>query len=222
MDASPGTVGRSTLQSLKNDPSVKDRTVAPGTTRRIIGYVRPYRWRLVAFLAFVALDAAIGAIDPLIYREIINRGILGGDAALVVRLAAVVAVLSLVTAVVLLAQRWASMAIGQGLIYDLRTQVYAHVQRMGLAFFVRTQTGALVSRLDNDVQGAESALTNVLSNAYKYSPGGGPVAVAVELQPGQLQVSVADRGIGIEPYLLERIFDLNLKLVSLARRETQA
>ena len=91
-------------------------------------------------------------------------GIRGGDAALVVRLAAVVAVLSLVTAVVLLAQRWASMAIGQGLIYDLRTQVYAHVQRMGLAFFVRTQTGALVSRLDNDVQGAESALTNVLSS----------------------------------------------------------
>ncbi|MDO8847688.1 MAG: ABC transporter ATP-binding protein [Coriobacteriia bacterium] len=152
------------LQSLKNDPSVRDRKVAPGTARRIMRYVRPYRWRLAVFLAFVTIDAAIVAIDPLIYRDIINRGILGGDAQRVILMAALVAGLSVINAGVLLVQRWAAMAVGQGLIYDLRTQVYAHVQRMGLAFFVRTQTGALVSRLDNDVVGAENALTNVLSS----------------------------------------------------------
>lgn len=164
MADTPGTVGRSMLQSLKNDPSVRDRKVAPGTARRIMRYVRPYRWRLAVFLAFVTIDAAIVAIDPLIYRDIINRGILGGDAQRVILMAALVAGLSVINAGVLLVQRWAAMAVGQGLIYDLRTQVYAHVQRMGLAFFVRTQTGALVSRLDNDVVGAENALTNVLSS----------------------------------------------------------
>ena len=133
MNGSPGTVGRSTLQSLKNDPSVTDRKVAPGTARRILGYVRPYRWRLVAFLLLVTLDAAIGAADPLIYREIINRGILGGNVGVVVGLAALVAGLSLIDGGILLAQRWASLRIGQGLIYDLRTQVYAHVQSMGMA-----------------------------------------------------------------------------------------
>lgn len=164
MAVSTGMTGRSTLQSLKNDPSVRGRKVASGTARRILRYVRPYRWRLVIFLVLVTLDAAIGAIDPLIYRDIINRGILGGDAERVIMLAAIVAGLSVLDAGILLVQRWVSMVIGQGLIYDLRTQVYAHVQRMGLAFFVRTQTGALVSRLDNDVTGAEGALTNVLSN----------------------------------------------------------
>lgn len=164
MAVSTGMTGRSTLQSLKNDPSVRGRKIAPGTARRILSYVRPYRWRLVLFLVFVTVDAAIGAIDPLIYRDIINRGILGGDAERVIMLAALVAGLSVLDAGILLVQRWVSMVIGQGLIYDLRTQVYAHVQRMGLAFFVRTQTGALVSRLDNDVTGAEGALTNVLSN----------------------------------------------------------
>lgn len=163
MGVSPGMVGRSTLQSLKHDPSVKNKKVAAGTLRRIIAYIRPYRGKLAALLALIAADAVIGAVDPLVYREIINRGILGENAGLVIRLALLVAGLSVLDGGVLLVQRWVSMAIGQGLIYDLRTQVYAHVQRMGLGFFVRTQTGALVSRLDNDVTGAETALTNVLS-----------------------------------------------------------
>jgi ATP-binding cassette subfamily B protein len=163
MDPSGGPHGRGAgLRSLRQDPSVTDAKIAPGTTRRILGLMRPYRGMAVGFLALVAINAAIGAVDPLIYREIINRGILGGDARLVVGLAALVGGLAVLDGGVLLVQRWLSLRIGEGLVYDLRTRVFSHVQRMGLSFFVRTQTGALVSRLDNDVQGAQAALTNVL------------------------------------------------------------
>jgi|GEM_PF-3661370 len=87
MGVSPGMGGHSTLQSLQRDPSVKDKAVAPGTSRRVVGLLKPYRGRIAVFLALVTVEAVIGVLDPLIYREIINGGILGGDAALVVRLA---------------------------------------------------------------------------------------------------------------------------------------
>ena len=164
MGVSPGMGGHSTLQSLKRDASVKDMKVAPGTARRILDTLRPYRGLLVAFLVLVTFEAAIGAVDPLIYREIINRGILGGDAGLVVGLAALVAGIAVVDAGVLMVLRWVSLRMGEGLMFDMRTQVYSHVQRMGLAFFVRTQTGALVSRLNSDVEGAQQALSDVLSS----------------------------------------------------------
>ena len=164
MGVSPGMGGHSTLQSLKRDASVKDMKVAPGTARRILDTLRPYRGLLVAFLVLVTFEAAIGAVDPLIYREIINRGILGGDAGLVVGLAVLVAGIAVVDAGVLMVLRWVSLRMGEGLMFDMRTQVYSHVQRMGLAFFVRTQTGALVSRLNSDVEGAQQALSDVLSS----------------------------------------------------------
>lgn len=164
MGVSPGMGGHSTLQSLKRDASVKDMKVAPGTARRILGMLRPYRGLLTTFLVLVTFEAAIGAVDPLIYREIINRGILGGDAGLVIGLAALVAGIAVVDAGVLMVQRWVSLRMGEGLMFDMRTQVYSHVQRMGLAFFVRTQTGALVSRLNSDVEGAQQALSDVLSS----------------------------------------------------------
>ena len=164
MGVSPGMGGHSTLQSLKRDASVKDMKVAPGTTRRIIAMLRPYRGLLAAFLALVTFEAAIGAVDPLIYRQIINRGILGGEARLVIGLAALVAGIAVVDAGVLMVQRWVSLRMGEGLMFDMRTQVFSHVQRMGLAFFVRTQTGALVSRLNSDVEGAQQALSDVLSS----------------------------------------------------------
>jgi ATP-binding cassette subfamily B protein len=156
--------GHSTLQSLKRDASVKDMKIAPGTLRRILGMLRPYRGLLGIFLALVTFEAAIGAVDPLIYREIINRGIIGRDAGLVIGLAALVAGIAVVDAGVLMVQRWVSLRMGEGLMFDMRTRVFAHVQRMGLAFFVRTQTGALVSRLNSDVEGAQQALSDVLSS----------------------------------------------------------
>ena len=151
------------MHSLRRDPSVKNAKIAPGTVRRVLGYARPYRKVIAAFLLTVVVNAVITVVDPLLYREVINRGILGGDARIVVVLAAVVAVLAVIDGGVLLLQRYLSLRIGEGLVFDLRTQVFSHVQRMGLAFFVRTQTGALVSRLNNDVEGAREALTNVLS-----------------------------------------------------------
>lgn len=163
MGVSPGMGGHSVLQSLQRDPSVKGQQVAPGTARRVFGLLKPYRGRLAVFLALVTVEAFIGVLDPLIYREIINGGILGGDAALVVRLALLVAALAIIDAVILLVQRWVSLRIGEGLMYDMRIRVFAHVQRMGIAFFVRTQTGALVNRLNDDVQGAQQALSDVLS-----------------------------------------------------------
>lgn len=163
MGVSPGMGGHSTLQSLQRDPSVKGKAVAPGTARRIVGLLKPYRGRLAVFLALVTVQAFIGVLDPLIYRQIINGGILGGDAALVVRLALLVAALAIVDGGILLVQRWVSLRIGEGLMFDMRTRVFAHVQRMGIAFFVRTQTGALVNRLNDDVQGAQQALSDVLS-----------------------------------------------------------
>jgi len=164
MDTSPISSGRGGgIASLRQDPSVKNAKIAPGTFKRILHLMRPYRWLAVGFLVLVGIDAVIGAVDPLIYREIINRGILAGDAGVVTSLALLIAGLAVIDGLALLVQRWLGLRIGEGLIYNMRTQVYAHVQRMGLAFFVRTQTGALVSRLNNDVQGAQSALTNVLS-----------------------------------------------------------
>jgi len=163
MGVSPGMGGHSTLQSLQRDPSVKGQTVAPGTGRRVIGLLKPYRGRIAVFLALVTVQAFIGVLDPLIYREIINGGILGGDAALVVRLALLVAALAIADGGILLVQRWVSLRIGEGLMFDMRTRVFSHVQRMGIAFFVRTQTGALVNRLNDDVQGAQQALSDVLS-----------------------------------------------------------
>ncbi|MDY0339779.1 MAG: ABC transporter ATP-binding protein [Coriobacteriia bacterium] len=164
MAVNPGMGGHSTLQSLKRDPSVKGERIAPGTARRVFGLLKPYRRRLIVFLVLVMFQAIVGVLDPLIYREIINGGILGGDAALVVRLALLVAGLAILDAAVLLVQRLAALRIGEGLMFDMRTRVFAHIQRMGLAFFVRTQTGALVNRLNDDVQGAQQALSDVLSS----------------------------------------------------------
>jgi len=174
VEYAPGATGRgSGMSTLRRDPSVKDVKVAPGTLRRILGYLRPYRWLTAGFLVLVIINAIIGVVDPLIYRQIINRGILEGDTRLVIGLAGLVAGLALIDAVVLLVQRYASLLIGEGLVFNLRTQVYSHVQRLGLAFFVRTQTGALVSRLDNDVQGAREALTSgiaaVIGNLVRVS-----------------------------------------------------
>ncbi len=163
MAVSPGPAGWGTLHSLRRDQSVKDVKIAPGTFRRILGFVGPYKAFLVGFLSLVVVDAVIGVANPLIYREIINRGIIGHDANLIVGLAALVAGLAILDGGLSLAQRYLSSRIGEGLIFDMRTKVFAHVQRMGLAFFVRTQTGALVSRLNNDVQGAQEAFSDVLS-----------------------------------------------------------
>jgi ATP-binding cassette subfamily B protein len=163
MAVNRGPAGWGTLHSLRRDQSVKDVKIAPGTFRRILGFVGPYKAFLAGFLALVVVDSVIGVANPLIFREIINHGILGHNANLVIGLAVLVAGLAVLDGGLSLAQRYLSSRIGEGLIFDMRTKVFEHVQRMGLAFFVRTQTGALVSRLNNDVQGAQEAFSDVLS-----------------------------------------------------------
>ncbi len=151
-------------QSFSKDRSVTAHQLAPGTIRRILGFARPYRRLIGGFLTLVIANALAGAATPLVYAAIIDRGIAEERTGLVLALAGVLAGLAVVTGLIGLVQRWLSSRIGEGLIHDLRTQVFDHVQRMPIGFFSRAQTGALVTRLNSDVQGAQQAFTSVLSN----------------------------------------------------------
>jgi ATP-binding cassette subfamily B protein len=156
------------MRSFKRDPSVAGQKLARGTTRRIVAFTAPYRRELLGFLAVIVVAAVAAVVNPLIFKKIIDDGIgtappETGRPGLVIALALVVAGLAVFEAVLSLFQRWYSARIGEGLIYDLRAKVYAHVQRMPIAFFTRTQTGALITRLNNDVLGAQQAFTGTLS-----------------------------------------------------------
>lgn len=154
----------SVLRSYRSDRSVTGKKLAPGTARRIGAFALPYRRELAIFLLTVVASAVIGVATPVLAGRVVNV-IAGpdGSTGTVVRIALLVAGLAVVDALLSLAQRWYSARIGEGLILNLRTQVFDHVQRMPLAFFTRTQTGALVSRLNNDVVGAQQAFTTTLS-----------------------------------------------------------
>jgi ATP-binding cassette subfamily B protein len=152
------------MRSFVRDKSVTKHKIAPGVIKRILRFAKPYRKLLYVFLAIVVLDAAIGAINPLILREIINKGIIGHHRSLIIDLALLVGGLAIIDAVFEFFERFISAKIGEGLIFDMRTKIFSHVQKMPLAFFTRTQTGSLVSRLNNDVLGAQEAFTDVLSN----------------------------------------------------------
>ncbi|GAA1815231.1 ABC transporter ATP-binding protein [Actinomadura chokoriensis] len=159
----PGN-GWQVMASFRKDSSVTQQKLKPGTVGRIAGYARPYVRELVVFLALNSLAAVIVVANPLLLKSIIDSGIVPGRQDIVIWLAVAVAGLAFVEAVLGLAQRWFSARIGEGLIYDLRSQVFAHVQRQPVAFFMRAQTGSLVSRLNNDVIGAQRALTTTLSS----------------------------------------------------------
>jgi ATP-binding cassette subfamily B protein len=162
MPHGPGSGGGRTMRSFLKDASVTERRLGRSTLRRILAFARPYRARLLVFLALLVLGAAAGAATPLLFRYLIDDGIGGGDRGLVLLLAGAAAGLALVTAGLTVAERWVSAQVGEGLILDLRTAVFDHVQRMPLAFFARTRTGALVQRLNGDVLGAQQAFTSTL------------------------------------------------------------
>jgi ATP-binding cassette, subfamily B, bacterial len=130
--------------------------------RRVWGFARPYRRRLLLFLVTVTFGALLALAPPLLFKQIIDEAIPDHDRGLVTTLALVALVLALVSTVLDVAQRYWSALVGEGLIFDLRAALYDHVQRMPLAFFTRTQTGALISRMNNDVIGAQRALTGTL------------------------------------------------------------
>jgi ATP-binding cassette, subfamily B, bacterial len=152
-----GPIGR------PGDPPVTRQQIRPGTVRRIIPYAKPYRWPLVLLLSVTALDAIITAVNPLLLAFVIDDGIIPGRVAVVAELALAIAALALVDALANYIQARTSSRIGQGVIYDLRTKVFTHVQQQPLAFFTRSQTGSLVSRLNTDVVGAQQAITTLLS-----------------------------------------------------------
>jgi ATP-binding cassette subfamily B protein len=151
------------MRGFRMDPSITKQKLKPGTIRRIAGYARPYRVHLAVFLLATVVDAVITVVNPLLLREIIDHGILARNDQVVIVLACTVAAVSIFDAVLGFVIRWFSARIGEGLIYDLRTQVFDHVQRQPIAFFTRAQTGSLVSRLDGDVVGAQQAITSTLS-----------------------------------------------------------
>jgi len=152
------------MRSFRQDPSVTRQKLKKGTIRRILTYARPYRGMLAAFMVTTALDALITVVNPLLLRDIIDKGILAKNEAVVIGIAAAVAGVALLDAGLGFINRWFSARIGESLIYDLRTQVFRHVQRQPIAFFTRAQTGSLVSRLNSDVIGAQQAITSTMSS----------------------------------------------------------
>ncbi|NJC70394.1 ABC transporter ATP-binding protein [Planosporangium thailandense] len=160
-----GMAGWEMLRSMRRGNDLSGRKVGRQTARRVFAFARPYRRDITVFLVTVVLDAIIGVATPVLAGRVVNEISHGGHAAVraVVLTAVVIAGLAIADALLSLAQRWYSARIGEGIILNLRTQVYDHVQRMPLQFFTRTQTGALVSRLNNDVLGAQRAFTSTLS-----------------------------------------------------------
>ena len=161
MSMGPGS-GGPPWRHLRSDRSVVENKIERQTVRRVLGFARPHHRLIAGFLAVTVVDAALVVAPPLLLKLIIDDGVRTGDVTLVVWLAALVALVAILDAGFGLVTGWLSSRIGEGLIYDLRTQVFAHVQRQSLAFFTRTQTGALVSRLNNDVIGAQRAFTSTL------------------------------------------------------------
>jgi ATP-binding cassette subfamily B protein len=151
-----------TVMGFRRDENLRGRRMNRTTLHRVLGFVRPYRGLLVAFVVTVILTAGTTAIPPLLFKSLIDNGVKNHDRTLIAWLSAAAIGLAFASAILSLVQRWYSARIGEGLIYDLRVALFDHVQRMPLAFFTRTQTGALQSRLNNDVIGAQQAVTSTL------------------------------------------------------------
>jgi len=151
------------LRTLSSDQSVKSAKLKPGTLKRIFAYAIPYKSTFLLFLFCLIADAFLTIATPLLLRELIDKGVIPKDRALVTTMAIAVAVLAILTAAVNIVVRWISSKIGEGLIYDLRSQVFRHVQEQSIAFFTRTQTGSLISRINSDVIGAQRAFTSTFS-----------------------------------------------------------
>ncbi len=157
------------LRSLSSDQSVKNQKLKAGTFKRILTFARPYRKYLGIFLTTVVIDALLVVATPLLLRSLVDEGVVKGRGDVVTKFALIVAALAIADAIFSALGRWFSSRIGEGLIYDLRSQVFEHVQRQSIAFFTRTQTGSLISRINSDVIGAQQAFTSTLSGVLSNS-----------------------------------------------------
>ena len=148
----------------RDTDAVRDVHLQEGTSRRVWSFARPYRATIGLFLTAILIAALLALVPPLVVREILDNAIPQGDRRLIVWLASAAVVSALADAALQILQRWCSARIGEGLIADLRIALYAKVQRLPIGFFTRTPTGAITSRLNNDVVGAQSALTSTLGS----------------------------------------------------------
>lgn len=152
-----------TMMSFRHDPdAVKGKQLERDLVRRVLRMARPYRASLIGFIIAVLIGAVVGVIPPLLFRSLLDTAVPQKDERLVIILAIAAVALAIANALISLVQRWYSAKVGEGLIYDMRVALFDHVQRMPLAFFTRTQTGSLMSRLNNDVIGAQQAVTGTL------------------------------------------------------------
>src|ERR1700722_16893891 len=151
-------------RSAKTDPPPQDSAAAHVSLRRIGALFRPYRARLTGLLVLIFLSAALGVISPFLLREIINTAYPKHDTTLLSELAGGMIALSILTSVIGVAQTWISNQVGQRVMHDLRASVYAHLQRMSLAFFTHTRTGEVQSRIANDIGGIDSVVTSTATS----------------------------------------------------------
>ena len=207
--------GWQALHSLSRDSSVKERRLAPGTTRRVMGYATPYKVQIGWFLGIVVIESVLVVASPLILKSLVDDGIYPKDSAVVIRLSLLVALIAVVGAGLTLVERWFSARIGEGLIYDLRTQVFSHVLRQPVAFFTRAQTGALVTRLGNDVIGAQQAFTSVLSSVVSNAI----TLVLIIVAMASLSWPLTLGALALVPFFLVPARLMGRKLASLAHEQ---
>jgi ATP-binding cassette subfamily B protein len=144
--------------------AIKDVRIADGTANRVWAFARPYRRTIIVFLIAILAAAMLALVPPFVVREIIDQAIPEGDRRWIVILAAIAVFSALADAGLAILQRWCSAQVGEGLIYDLRSALFAKVQRLPIAFFTRTPTGSITSRLNTDVIGAQTAVTSTLGS----------------------------------------------------------
>nr|WP_244409041.1 ABC transporter ATP-binding protein [Stackebrandtia nassauensis] len=147
----------------RGDEKLAATKLSKGMFARIMRFTAGFRRDITIFLVTVVAAAGIGVATPVLAGDVVNEINAGDDLGAIVRIAGLIALLAVIDGGLSLASRWFSARVGEGLIYELRRKVFGHVQSMPLAFFTRTQTGALVSRLNNDVMGAQRAFTSTLS-----------------------------------------------------------
>lgn len=144
--------------------AVKGRRLERASLRRVWEFARPYRWSIFGFLGSILLAALVALVPPFVFRAIIDDAIPSGSRSQIWGLASLAIGAAVFDALMAIAQRWYSARIGEGLIHDMRVALFDKVQRMPVAFFTRTQTGSLISRLNNDVVGAQTAVTSTLGS----------------------------------------------------------
>ena len=200
---------------LRSDRSAVDTRIDRATVRRVLSFARPHRRLISVFLALTVVDAAMVVVPPLLVKYVVDDGIIAEDLRVVTIAALVMAGVAVLSAGLAILGGWLSSRIGEGLIYDLRTQVFGHVQRQSLAFFTRTQTGALVSRLNNDVIGAQRAFTSTLGSTVSNTIGVGVVGIAMLALSWQVTLLC----LGLFPILFFVSRWVGARLAGLTRRQ---